>query len=306
MIHILYMRTNDNLTDEDMNSLKLNGEPCYIIYPFTNENLKLYNHLDFTKVLIPATDHFFLSLLNGSTDITVYDMNGMTKLWLEFKIAAISTLSFEEFTELFTYILPENKIKDKSYKLNNYLNRIRTVLKTTLNNQEYTIIDKWMENFKNKDSLKNYFSQCYEDYNYIFSNKDNYERLKEIINGEDIYVIFLRTNIIDLASRLDDLDLNSYTCVITSNIIDYVNKYVFIDNVIKPLKKYLADNGQIQIEYIHLFTSIPVFEDLDGIYYKYLEDEDYNKPTNPTSYNNNPYMIIIRKDYIRSSEKKIN
>lgn len=283
------------VTKEDLDSLGPNQEPCNTLYPLSNEILYLYSTFDFTNTLTTATDHFFYALLNGAENITIYDMNGMTKLWLEFKIAAISALSFEEFWELFAYILPESKIYYNDERLEELLNKIKASLKETISEEEFEVFEEWMKEFKTKEDFKKFFSLYFDFRNSIFTEAANYKILKERINNEDLEVTYLNTNITNLSTRLSEINSGKFTTIITSNITDYVDKDTFTTEVIMPLKEYLEDNGIIQIEYIYLYTTNSRFinntkiktnadtqghdEYLVGPYIVYLTKEDIEEIT---------------------------
>ena len=72
------------------------------IYSFTTENIAGYmNELDLTdKKVITVTgssDHIINVILKGCTDITTFDINPLTKYYMDLKLSAIKELSYKEF-----------------------------------------------------------------------------------------------------------------------------------------------------------------------------------------------------------------
>ena len=82
------------------------------IYPFTSENIAGYmKNLNLTnkKVLTVtgSTDHILNAVLQGATDITSFDINPLTKPYMDLKISAVKNLSYEEFIQ---FLLFESKM----------------------------------------------------------------------------------------------------------------------------------------------------------------------------------------------------
>ena len=78
------------------------------IYPFTSENIAGYmKGLDLTdkKVITVtgSTDHILNAVLLGATEITTFDINPLTKHYMDLKIGAIKNLSYEEFIEFLLF-----------------------------------------------------------------------------------------------------------------------------------------------------------------------------------------------------------
>ena len=89
------------------------------IYPFTTENIAGYmKNLDLTnKKVITVTgsaDHILNIILKGATDITTFDINPLTKKYMDLKISLIKKLSYEEFLNvlLFEQDLDYNNTND--------------------------------------------------------------------------------------------------------------------------------------------------------------------------------------------------
>ena len=71
------------------------------IYPFTSENIAGYmKDLDLTdkKVITVtgSTDHILNAVLQGATEITTFDINPLTKPYMDLKISALKNTRFSE------------------------------------------------------------------------------------------------------------------------------------------------------------------------------------------------------------------
>ena len=78
------------------------------IYPFTSENIAGYmSTLDLTdKKIITvtgSTDHILNAVLQGATKITTFDINPLTKPYMDLKISAIKNLSYEKFLKFLLF-----------------------------------------------------------------------------------------------------------------------------------------------------------------------------------------------------------
>ena len=78
------------------------------IYPFTSENIAGYmRDLNLTgkKVITVtgSTDHILNAILQGATEITTFDINPLTKPYMDLKISALKNLSYEDFIKLLLF-----------------------------------------------------------------------------------------------------------------------------------------------------------------------------------------------------------
>ena len=78
------------------------------IYPFTSENIAGYmKELDLTdkKVITVtgSTDHILNAVLQGATEITTFDINPLTKPYMDLKISALKNLSYKNFIKLLLF-----------------------------------------------------------------------------------------------------------------------------------------------------------------------------------------------------------
>ena len=239
----------------DFFKLHSEGEPVNVIYPFTNERLKAYEVFDYDKTLTTMTDHFFYAILSGSTDITLYDLNGMALMWLKLKLAFIATCEFDEFQELMKCIVHKNTTCNSTCNNCEFYSQIcqRTLnyLKSHVTDDEYRIICLLLNAIKDDDERKRIFSSYTNIEESIFNDYESYNKIKSRItsNSDYINVSSIHCDIEDLPSYLEASELGKFTTILTSNISDYKDDLSFFE-CIMDLCEFLDDAGQIQVEYV--------------------------------------------------------
>ena len=125
------------------------------IYPFTTENIAGYMHdLDLkNKRIITVTgsaDHIINAIVRGATNITTFDINPLTKYYMDLKLASLRDLSYEDFLQIFLYngkdidyrFIDESEMPDNSKKfwmqqLLLYKNDWNKLKQSTLFNRKY-------------------------------------------------------------------------------------------------------------------------------------------------------------------------
>lgn len=223
------------------------------IYPFTTENIAGYmSDLDLVnKKIITVTgssDHIINAILKGATEITTFDINPLTKLYMDLKLSAIEQLSFEDFLEILLY----NTERSLDYK-------IITSLKMTDESKKFWIRQFMMYNNSGLDLKKSglfntkYFNPCSKLWQNMYLDKNNYEIVKEKIRK--VKITFINQSLKDLV-----LD-NCYDYMFLSNISDYISTMYDRDGLIKYKK--LIDNFLINVR---------------QIYFAYLYDIGNEKP----------------------------
>ena len=199
------------------------------IYPFTNENIKeCFANFDlFNKdclTVLASSDQTLDMCLNGSNNITTFDINPLTEYYFYLKKAALeSNITINQYLDFFCY---------KDYPRNNKLNRhafnIETFSKIVphLNNENYHFWTALFNEYTpseirtynglfNNDEIK--YSILTQTINYL-SSEYNFNKLQEKI--KDINFNFINTNITDLANNLT----NDYDFIYLSNIIQYIDE----------------------------------------------------------------------------------
>ena len=229
------------------------------IYPFTTENIAGYmGDLDLNnKKIITVTgsaDHIINAILKGSKEITTFDVNPLTKYYMDLKLASIKELSYEDFLDIFLYCfknidsrfvkgldIPEDSKKFWVYNLESYLNDWETLRESTLFNN-------------------NHFNPNSKYYQNLYLNRENYNKVKQQLNGTSIS--FINTS-------LDRLELDKeYDYMFLSNISDYL-KFMFKNNELKCyhnlLKEFLKRVKEIYFAYLYDIGNDKPRSDIDNL-----------------------------------------
>ena len=214
------------------------------IYLFTTENIAGYmDELDLTnKKIITVTgscDHIINAILKGCTYITTFDINPLTKYYMDLKLSAIKELSFKEFLDFMLY--------DKSFDY-------ETIKRLNIDNESKKF---WLKELSKNDydglKMKHspIFNLKYFDYQNkidcnLYLNEKNYDIIKNRLKY--VKIKFLRSN-------LKDLNLNKkYDYMFLSNISDYINTFYENDclvNYKKLIFKFLEKVKIIYFAYIY-------------------------------------------------------
>ncbi len=185
------------------------------IYAFTNEkaNNEIYKETLENKekilTIIGSGDQIFNSILLGSKDITATDISNFTVYYFNLKLAAIKTLTYEEYLEFFNIKSRKCFSKELYDKIFPNLDRESAFFWSVLFNSYKTSKIRKSDFFmpaKVKDYIKN---------NPYLSSSENYKKLKSKINDVDISITI--GNIFALIGTLRD----GYDLINASNIMDY-------------------------------------------------------------------------------------
>ena len=185
------------------------------IYPFTSENIAGYmKNLNLTnkKVLTVtgSTDHILNAVLQGATDITSFDINPLTKPYMDLKISAVKNLSYEEFIQ---FLLFESKM-NLDYNLISSLDMF--------NESKNFWLEQLSKFNNNGNELRNstlfntkYFNPYSKLWQNLYLEKSKYNLLKQQLKNVDI--TFINASLKDL--RIED----NFDYMFLSNIADYLN-----------------------------------------------------------------------------------
>lgn len=223
------------------------------IYPFTSENIAGYmKDLDLTdkKVITVtgSTDHILNAVLQGATEITTFDINPLTKPYMDLKISALKNLSYEDFIKLLLF--ESNMILD--YRIISSLDMY----------DESKIF--WLEQLSkfnnNGNELRNsslfnlkYFNPYSKLWQNLYLEKNRYNLLKQQL--KDAKITFINTSLKDL--KIDE----NFDYMFLSNISDYLNLMYNSD----ALRKYRDLLNEFQ-------------ERVNTIYFAYLYDIGNSNP----------------------------
>ena len=223
------------------------------IYPFTSENIAGYmKELDLTdkKVITVtgSTDHILNAVLQGATEITTFDINPLTKPYMDLKISALKNLSYKNFIKL---LLFESNI-NLDYSIISSLN---------MPNESKMFWLEQLSKFNNNgielrnSSLFNtkYFNPNSKLWQNLYLEKNKYNLLKQRLNYANISFINASLNDLKIDEHFDYMFL--------SNISDYLNLMYKSD----ALRKYRDLLNEFQ-------------ERVNTIYFAYLYDIGNSNP----------------------------
>lgn len=207
------------------------------LYPFTNENIsEYYKCINFkNKDVLTTTssgDHALNSILCGAKNIDTFDINPLAKYYSELKIAAIKTLSLEDFIK-FLY--------KKGYFNNRYYlsKEAYNILKKELKDEYREFWDYFFSTYNSRRIYKSHlFTDDFLDLKKLkicngYMNDKNYsllrDKLKSIeINYHDISI----ENLSDIKKQFD--------VIILSNICAYLDfVYLNREDYMKDIKNIL-------------------------------------------------------------------
>lgn len=279
---------------------------CWL-YPFTNENIKAYyEKIDFKeKTILTITssgDHLLNAIYLDAKNINAFDTNPLAKYYAELKIAAIKTLSLEEFI-IFFYnknIIFKNKYyfdKETYEKFNNNLK------------DEYKIFwDYFFNNYNSEQIIKsNLFTNDFLDLKKLikvnnYLNEDNYYKLREKLNNINItYYDYSFKDIPYLNKKYDVL--------ILSNIAAFYENEYYKDSLKdfkNTINKITHNNSQIVVCY--LYSNMLDNDVNKGIYdydltNKYFNESDYEYISFPCAEKVNSKFTIDSEDTILIKKK---
>lgn len=220
------------------------------MYVMTTENIDgYYSYFDFVdKSVLTVTSSFDQALnaiLYGAKKVTTFDINKLSFYMANLKLAAVKSLTYEEFIEYFLSNKAFNyEIYKKIYpflnkKVSHYFNKV------------YKYYEYNGYAIKNSFLFHHGHTNNREDNSYLLNN--NYNILKEKV--KDIQVEFINSSILDLPRKLKN---KKYDLILLSNISDYAKSF-FEDNYLQKffefikndITKLLNKNGLIQAAYIY-------------------------------------------------------
>lgn len=216
------------------------------IYPFTTENIAGYmNELDLTnKKVITVTgssDHIINAILKGCNDITTFDINPLTKYYMDLKLSAIKELSYKEFLDFMLY----DTNKSFSYEIIKRLDMDNESKEFWLNELTKNDYDGLKMKHSDLFNLKYFDFQNKIDCN-LYLNEENYAIIKDRLGL--VKIKFLKSNLKDL--KIDE----KYDYMFLSNISDYINTFYkdnYLDNYKKLVFNFLENVKVIYFAYIY-------------------------------------------------------
>lgn len=188
------------------------------IYPFTNENIsEYYKYIDFkNKNVLTATssgDHALNSILCGAKNIDTFDINPLAKYYSELKIAAIKTLSLEDFIK---FLYKKGYFNNRHYLSKDAYDILKKELK-----DEYR--EFWDYFFSTYNSKRIYKSHLFTD---DFLDLKKLKICNDYMN-EKKYSI-LRTKLKDMEINYHDISIENLSDIKNNLMLLYYLIYVLI------------------------------------------------------------------------------
>lgn len=243
------------------------------IYKFTTENIKEYfKYFNFNNKSIltvcSSGDHAINAYIKGCNNIDLFDINKITEYYLNYKIAAIKSLSYKQFFN-------GNFI---------YTKDLYTIIRNSLNHDTKFYWDNlYKYHYDQINSSMFFMSESNPEYNYYYDYK-TFDSLKNNIN-EFNYNEFYGTNIINIMKYTN----KKYDYILLSNISNYIaysypkETYKLYNNlIINKMSQLLNDDGLIVLAYLY----------------------DYSKNKLPKNYKHNYEMLDSGNDKILIYKKK--
>ncbi|MBQ7240651.1 MAG: DUF3419 family protein [Bacilli bacterium] len=202
------------------------------IYPFTTENIAGYmKDLDLTgKKIITVTgssDHIINAILKGCRDITTFDINPLTKYYMDLKLKCIEKLSFNDFLDIFLY-----NTKNIDREFIERLNIDEESKNFWINNLE-KYSNNWQSLRKSNIFNNKYFNPKSKFYENLYLEESSYNIVANNIKNTKIK--FINKNLIDL-----DITEN-YDYMFLSNISDYLDKIYLSVNYLECYHELLLE-----------------------------------------------------------------
>ena len=229
------------------------------IYPFTTENIAGYmSELDLKgkKVITVtgSTDHIINAIVCGTTDITTFDINPLTKCYMDLKLQGIRNLSYEDFLKIFLY---DDKNLDSSFISD---------LEMSDNTKDFWIQqlllhnNNWNELKKSNLFYRKYFNPNSKLEQNLYLDKDNYRKVQQII--DNVTIKFISKSLVDLNLK------ENYDYMFLSNISDYLNLMYnnnHLGNYRDLIYKFLNNVQQIYFAYLYDIKNNNPRSDIDNL-----------------------------------------
>lgn len=227
------------------------------IYPFTTENISGYmSSLDLSnKRVITVTgsgDHVINAIKAGSSEITTFDINPLSKNNLDLKLSGIKFLSYEDFLDIFLY---DNLNIDKSFIRNSDMpNDSRNFWLEKLKDKS------WLDLKKSSLFNRKYFNPESKLWENMYLDEDSFYKVKKSL--ENANISFINCNLKDL--RLTE----QFDYMFLSNISDYL-KGIYGSDYLKQyynlLQTFLKNVKEIYFAYLYDFGNNNPRSDIDNI-----------------------------------------
>ena len=246
-----YMHLNENLLKMSKYTTYHNSD--YILL-FTNELMSTYPVCDLAnkKVLSVTSsgDHMLNAILNGTTDITCFDINHFCKYYAALKVAMIKYYKYYDFKSNIINLFPLTRATNR---VENF-KRIFDKVKKYLTEDEIKFFDALIRIHEKDELGRGILSDNYDDFTHNkYSNEEVYEKLRKRLFKCDIKYYDM-----DIADLQKSFGENQFDVMYLSNILTYVgwNETQLLSEILKNLSGVMKDDGIIYGYNFHDFIEI--------------------------------------------------
>lgn len=228
-------------------------EPYSRIYTFTTENINGYiKYFDLkNKSLLTvgsSGDQILNAYFYGARDITLFDINPYAKYYVYLKVAAILSLTYNEF-QCFFFKRGSDNNSNKDVFSPNLFNKMKLIMKELdyesfyFFNELFSLYDD--DTIRIRYSLfddDEYRNVVIKNFNVYLRNEELYNKLKKKLY--DIHFKYINGNIFE-----DNINLQ-YDNIFLSNLCTITNLKEFKELIKKLDFNNLKDNGSIMLGYL--------------------------------------------------------
>ena len=228
-------------------------EPYSRIYTFTTENINGYiKYFDLkNKSLLTvgsSGDQILNAYFYGARDITLFDINPYAKYYVYLKVAAILSLTYNEF-QCFFFKRGIDNNSNKDVFSPNLFNKMKLIMKELdyesfyFFNELFSLYDD--DTIRIRYSLfddDEYRNVVIKNFNVYLRNEELYNKLKKKLY--DIHFKYINGNIFE-----DNINLQ-YDNIFLSNLCTITNLKEFKELIKKLDFNNLKDNGSIMLGYL--------------------------------------------------------
>lgn len=216
------------------------------VYPFTTENIAGYmGDLNLKgKKIITVTgsgDHVINAISRGATDITTFDINPLTKYYLDLKLATIKNFSYHNY--LYTFLYRGIDLNSKQISKFDMPDDSKNfwLEKLSIFNDSWFALRKSPSIFNVELIDPNLVSQCN-----LYFDEYIYDEIKKKLNK--VNISFIQTDLKELSLK------NQYDYMFLSNIFDYADlmyKNNHVKNYCYLIQEFSKYVNQIYFAYLY-------------------------------------------------------
>ncbi len=191
-----------------------------------------------------SCDQTLYSLLNGASDVTLFDINPFVYHFFQLKSAAIQTLSMKETKNLFTF-RPINALKNFS--------KIVSKLAPIMPEESVAFWTEVSKDFSHREIIEGLFDRFSVRYPSFLQNKEEYMQLREILQSNP-KVTFIQASLQNLSSALPKD--KTFDVALLSNVLDYYSDHNAFRQDVKSLMPFMNKGGILQANYSYNYPNV--------------------------------------------------